>query len=485
MEFEQFVQSLGYDPAAISPEQKLVLDAAWRREQRSPVAEAVETDIAAEYIDRAERAGNHAKAEKLRAIGEQAALENWDDRSLRLALLRNSRADAPNPYNTRSGHSAAALMEAGVCMHLGMSDQAVASHYGDRVADAATAKNFRTIGLHGIMRNILASAGAHVPQGGFSDRDISTVFDISRSMQASGGGPSTYSLPGILGNAANKVLLASYTSTPVTWSRWCGTAVAKDFKEMTSYRMEIDGALQIVAPSGEIKHVSLQEASETNQIDTRGALIGINRRDLINDDLGAFGKIPGILGRAAAIALEKSVYTTLLGNAGNFFHANNGNYNSGGGSALSLTSLNEAASDFSAQLDSNGDPLFLLPKILLVPPILGPTARTLVSAGTIIDGTGSAAQPDGNPWAGMFEVVEAPYLGTAAGLTNASQTGWYLMASPGDFSAVQIAFLNGVQRPTIESADFDFHRLGMSWRVYFDWGTSLFDHRGAVLNAGS
>ena len=72
-------------------------------------------------------------------------------------------------------------------------------------------------------------AAAHVPSGGFTDSDLRTVFDISKGLRRSGG-PSTYSLPGILGNVQNKVALAAFQATMATWMKFCKTRPAKDFK---------------------------------------------------------------------------------------------------------------------------------------------------------------------------------------------------------------------------------------------------------------
>ena len=117
---------------------------------------------------------------------------------------------------------------------------------------------------------------------------------------------------------------------------------------------------------------------------------------------------------------------------------------------------------------------------------MAPTARTLVSAQEI-DGQGANAAPvpNNNPYAGILEAVECPYIGTSAGLTNSTNTGWFLMAPPSDFSVLQVVFLNGQQSPMVEQGQFDFNRLGVAWRVVWDWGISTLDHRGGVHLKGA
>jgi hypothetical protein len=63
---------------------------------------------------------------------------------------------------------------------------------------------------------------------------------------------------------------------------------ANDFKQMSTYRLTGANKFEKVAPGGEIKHGTLSELTYTNQVDTYGKMLGIDRRDIRNDDLGAF-----------------------------------------------------------------------------------------------------------------------------------------------------------------------------------------------------
>jgi hypothetical protein len=47
-----------------------------------------------------------------------------------------------------------------------------------------------------------------------------------------------------------------------------------------------------------------------------------------------------------------------------------------------------------------------------------------------------------------------------------------------------VAFLNGQEAPTIESAEADFNVLGVQMRGYHDFGVNLQDNRGGVKSAG-
>jgi len=49
---------------------------------------------------------------------------------------------------------------------------------------------------------------------------------------------------------------------------------------------------------------------------------------------------------------------------------------------------------------------------------------------------------------------------------------------------IEVAFLNGQESPTIETADADFNVLGIQMRGFHDFGVSLQDYRGGISNKG-
>jgi hypothetical protein len=49
---------------------------------------------------------------------------------------------------------------------------------------------------------------------------------------------------------------------------------------------------------------------------------------------------------------------------------------------------------------------------------------------------------------------------------------------------IEVAFINGQEAPTIETADADFNVLGVQMRGYHDFGVALQDPRGGVRMKG-
>jgi phage major head subunit gpT-like protein len=112
----------------------------------------------------------------------------------------------------------------------------------------------------------------------------------------------------------------------------------------------------------------VKDAIYTYAIDTFGKTLCIDRRDIINDDLGLFEDTPASLGREAMRSLLDLVYKVLLANAGSFFSAGNGNYDEGAGTALDSVSLGTGIASIVAQPDNQNRDLDIRPKTLRLQP---------------------------------------------------------------------------------------------------------------------
>ena len=68
--------------------------------------------------------------------------------------------------------------------------------------------------------------------------------------------------------------------------------------------------------------------------------------------------------------------------------------------------------------------------------------------------------------------------------TGNSAKAWYLLAEPVDLPVIEMAFLNGQESPTIETAEADFNQLGIKMRGYHDFGVALQYPRGGLKAKG-
>jgi hypothetical protein len=93
--------------------------------------------------------------------------------------------------------------------------------------------------------------------------------------------------------------------------------------------------------------------------------------------------------------------------------------------------------------------------------------------------------PTGNALKNSVGLEVEPRLSNSDRFTGTSAKAWYLFASPSD-TPIIVAFLQGKQMPTVEffGLDSDVNRLAVSWRVYFDYGAALADHRAAYKAKG-
>lgn len=507
MSFEDWLKANGFQPENLSDKQRTTLQAAYDAEQAegndASTANAAAGDGQADTDDDSDNeavASLRAEVAEIRReqqiiqmcaghpdIAEKAIKSRWSDDTIKLAIeAKELRSQLPQSIQIRTRRASdapdqGAVMEAALCAAGGIADAELEKHFDDKVLTEAH-RQFR--GRIGLQELLLEAAIANGYQGRAPSAirtDLRGVMQSAFSMNA--GGFSTTSLSGILSNAANKFLLAGFNAVESAWRQIAAIRPVTDFKQITSYRLTGNFEYEEVGPDGQLKHGTVDEESFTNQAKTYGRMFAITRTNIINDDLGAITSVPTRIGRGAALKLNKVFWSTFMDNA-TFFTAANGNYFEGSDSALSINSLTKAEQLFFDQTDPDGDPLGIVPQILLVPNALNVTATSLTRDTEIRNTTASTVYTTGNPHAGKFTPVRSSYLSNSS-ITGNSTTAWYLLASPADLPVIEVVFLNGRQEPTVESADADFNTLGVQFRGYHDFGVAKQDYRGGVKSKGA
>lgn len=517
LDFNAWLTAKGFDPASLTESQKTALQAAWRAEQNpapapQPAPSSGDTTYEAK-VKAAEQEGERQDAirtltlaeiekhkgqperiKELRSLCEAACADtSCTQQAFQLSLLRTGRFAGPLVYSTSKPKVDNETVEAAVCMSHGLPN--IDKKFSEQTLESAHKQFSRGLTLRKLM---MLGAQANGYRGDDSDY-VAVMKAALRSdgfEMMSSGGPSTgIQVPGILGNTANKFLAASFMNVDQSWRGIAKIRPVNDFKQITTYRMGGSNTFLRVAPSGEIKHGALSETSYTNQAKTFGRLLGISREDYINDDLGAFVTVTQELGRGAADALNNIFWATFLDDS-TFFPTDKSklNYDDGAtDSVLSLVGLDNAESIFAVQTKPDGTPLGATPKILLVPAALKNTAMALMTSAPLVVGTTPASGPGVNVFAGRYTVVASPYLhrtslndenGVSQTVTGSS-TAWYLLADPMDIPVIEVVFLNGRDTPTVETDQFEFDRLGLATRAYFDFGVTKQEYRGGVKLKGA
>lgn len=407
-------------------------------------------------------------------IEAQAIREGWDEQRTELEVLRNGRPSAPAIHMTDNAINGNVLEAA--CIITAKLDHP--ENHCDEQSLELAARRFR--GGIGLQELLLEAAWANGYTGrNFRDSRAALRAAFGSAIEASW---SVIDIGGILSNVANKFLLEGFYSVERTWRNICSVRNVSDFKTVTSYRLVGKDQYEIVAPGGELKQGTLGEEQFSNKADTYGLMLSIDRRDIINDDLGAITTVPRKLGRGSGLKINDVFWTTFLNNAG-FFKAANKNLLVGVDTGLSIDGLTNAEVAFMDQVDGDGKPIGVMPAILLVPTALSAMGSQLHKSVELRDTTPNAKYPVSNPHQGKFRVEVSRYLSNAQYAGNSSKA-WYLLADASDLPVVEVAFLNGQESPTIETAEADFHVLGVQMRGYHDFGCAMQDPRGGVKSKG-
>jgi len=407
-------------------------------------------------------------------IEAQAIREGWEPDRCALQVLRASRPKAP-AVHFRDNTVNAAVLQAACLMSAGLQN-------AEQEIDEATleAADRRYRGSIGLQELLLEAAWANGYTGrNFRDARAVLRFAFRPDLQA---GFSTIDIGGILSNVANKFLLEGFFSVERVWRNICAIRNVSDFKTVTSYRLIGKDQYEVVAPGGELKSGTLGNETYSNKADTYGLILSIDRRDIINDDLGAITTVPRKLGRGSGLKINDVFWATFLANT-NFFKTANKNYLEGADTALSIDGLTKAEVNFMDQVDSDGKPVGVMPAILLVPTALSALGTQLFKSMELRDTTASTKYPVNNPHQGKFRVEVSRYLSNSS-YTGYSSKAWYLLADPNDLPVIEVAFLNGQESPTIETAEADFSVLGVQLRGYHDFGAALQDPRAGTRCKG-
>jgi hypothetical protein len=373
----------------------------------------------------------------------------------KLNATRDERPAAPAIHVQQPTSRSPEVIEAAFALQGGLPN--VEKVYDAKVLEAA-GKIQRTTSLG----EVLLSAAE---EGGYTGSRRLTAATLQPILKAAW---ATHSISGILSATVNKFLLAGFSGVESSWRSISSVRSVNDFKALTSYRLNGGMKFEKVAPGGELKNASVSDESRTISAETYGIMTSVTRNDLINDDLGALTAVPQRIGRGGALKLN-DVFWASFQDDSTFFTTGRGNKKTTAG-ALSLANLKAIATLFRKLKDPDGNPVAVEPRVLLVPADIELSAAEIMGSSLLVGG--SSAAPDRNVLAGRYQVVSTSYLSSAED--------YYLLASPADMPVMEVAFLNGVQSPIVETAEADFNTLGVQMRGYFDFGVAKAEYLAGV-----
>lgn len=333
------------------------------------------------------------------------------------------------------------------------------------------------------LKRLAMELGARAGAGrGFNETEA--VRRGMRAMTMMGGGAVGVSdFAYITTEVMNRALLAEYGRRAPQWPLVCGPALtAADFREIYAVRFGGDFQLKTVRENGEYETATLADEAEGLRVQRRGRTITLSFESVINDDMGAFARIPREFAQAARQMENSMVWSLIRGNlplksdGKPIFHADHGNL-AGAAAAISVTSIaagRKAMAEMRAFGSKDPDD-FIAPEaeLLIVPPALE-LAALQFTADIVPTRAG-----DANPYRSRFSVETVANLGAIAG---GSDTAWYLVDP--DLPPVQHAYLDGYEAPTVETIEgMNPDAVKMNARHIF--GAAAVEFRGAYKNAGA
>jgi len=286
---------------------------------------------------------------------------------------------------------------------------------------------------------------------------------------------STSDFPIILGNTIDRKLKSAYQLQAQTFRPFTTRRTVRDFREITDVQMSELGALDKIVEGGEYQFATVSESKEVYRLAKYGKRIAITWEALINDDLGAFNRIPTLMANQVAQLQSKIVYDILLTNAnmgdGNALFSTAHTNIAASGGTISEATLEAMFIAMRNQKDLNGTDLInVSPAFLLVGPAREVLARKFMSASFQPAATG-----DINVFAQSMQIIVDPRI---------TGNKWFGVANPSQIDTIETAVLEGEGEIYTEQRE-GFDVDGVEVKIRSTFAAKAKDWRGMYYNAGN
>ena len=230
---------------------------------------------------------------------------------------------------------------------------------------------------------------------------------------------------------------------------------------------------ELVGVGGEYTNAQFSESNLQYKLKKWGRKIPLAWELLVNDDLGAFNRLPNILARGARMNRDRYLTKVFWGTTGALtanIDATNGSQTAVASLPLNAANLATAIAQMAAYT-FKGDPLLARPKILEVPPALEQTAVELLEArnlAVIATGLKSTSAgtierfSDSNTYIRNLglEVSVNPWIPKVVTSGTVGATCWSLYCDPNDIPAGEMGVLMGEEDPQVFVKTGNQQRVG-------------------------
>lgn len=360
------------------------------------------------------------------------------------------------------------------------------------VEDIAVATEIRSAAVEAITARAVPGSKLSVDAqrfGGMSLLRLSEELLTLRGVNCRGMSPeqiavralSTSDLPSILANVMNKTLRAGYENAPRTFVGVFRQASAADFKQIQRTQLSGAPSLEEVTENGEFKYGKVSDSKEVYALKTYGKILPFTRQTIINDDLDALSRVPGLFGRAAA-DLESDVVWGLvqanptMADGGALFNSTavttaGGHANlAGAGAAINVTSVGAARAAMRKQVGLEGRLINVMGRHFVV------GADKEVELAQFLGGIVPTKSTDVVPeMLRSYNAVVEPRLAGNA---------WYLFADYNQIDTIEYCYLEGNAGVYIETRQ-GFGVDGVEIKARHDFAAKAIDWRGMYKNPGA
>ena len=442
-------------------------------------------------LDQARAEGARAESERQAGIREAVQLGGLDaafaDQLIArsdmtaadagMAVLREkAKRDAANP--TRSAANIRTVSDETDVRRAAISDaitlrcnpNAEVRKHADRVE---AARQYRGFNLIDMARASIEAAGGNTR--GLNRREIAVLaLNLDHDMRGRAGMSSTSDFPEILAGTVNRTLRAAYLQQSRTFTAWARQTTAPDFRQVARTQLSESSAFKKIGEGGEYKALTFGDGAEKYALSKFGGIVSITWESIVNDDLGAFDRIPVSLAAEAA-ALESDIVYGLLTGAHKMsdgkalFHADHGNM-AAAGAAIDEVALGAARAAMRKQKGPKGRVLNLTPAFLIVGPDNETAANKYTSASFVAAKAGDV-NPNYNT--SLEVVVEARIEGNE----------WFMSAEPTLIDTIEYAYLEGEDGLYTEQRQ-GFEVDGLQIKARHAFAAAPIDWRGLWKNQG-
>ncbi|WP_319532853.1 prohead protease/major capsid protein fusion protein [uncultured Cohaesibacter sp.] len=309
---------------------------------------------------------------------------------------------------------------------------------------------------------------------GVSFRDLGSSSGRQRILRAA---HTTSDFPILLGEAGNRVLMASYEAHPGTFRMFGTQRNMADFRETGLISFGDVPELKPKNEDGEYERFTLSEGKETMKLATYGIEFAMSEEMIINDDLGAFTDFETTMAERAARfenkLFWKSVFNAKMSDGKVLFHADHKNKAASGAAPTSAT-LGAGITAMRTQKNKDNESIGVSPSYIVSGSALSDTIERLLLPVQLVENSTTVVTPTQRAIKAVYEPM---YDSFAA-------NGWSLFANPIAMAAMAYGWLDGQEGPQSFSKE-SWSSDGVMIRVKDRFAAAPVDYKGAYHNAGA